>query len=140
MAMLKFILKKLFHFISIPTLSILSMDIHAQRECGTPSPEIRRFISPDKLKRVAMTDPVHLSIIVHVFANDNGNNRAATDSMIMVQLENMQGFYAPFAICFTLLGIEQINNTDLLIHDVDEESELLPFLVPNTIDLLFTGP
>ena len=124
---------------SILVWSLLPTELHAQRECGTPSPAFRRFFPPEQLQRSAMTDPVHLGIVVHVFANDNGNNRAATDSLIMVQLENMKGFYAPFAICFTLLGIEQINNTDLLIHDVDEESELIPFLVPNTIDLFIHG-
>ncbi len=126
----KFIQTAILHLVLCIPFSVI-----AQKECGTPSPEIRRFVSPEQLQRVAMTDPVHLNIFVHVIASDNGLNRAATDSMILVQLENMQEFYSPFDICFTLLGIEQINNTDLLTHDVDEVSELFPFLVPDAIDI-----
>lgn len=82
-----------------------------------------------------MTDPYKLRVMVHVFADENGNDRAATDSMIRVQLGNMQEFYSPHNICFELVGIQQINNSDLNFHDVsEEEDDLQPFLVPNALD------
>ena len=120
---------------SILVWSLLPLGLHAQRECGTPAPAKRRFFSPEELQGSRMTGPYKLKILVHVFADNNGNNRAATDSMIIVQLENMREFYSPHDICFQLTGIQQINNTDLNNHDVDEENELLPFLVPDVIDI-----
>jgi hypothetical protein len=48
----------------------------------------------------------------------------------------MQEFFGPHDICFNLLGIRQINNSDLNSHNADTEAgELAQFRAPNTIDM-----
>lgn len=104
--------------------------------CGTPTPSIPLRVSPEVLRQPGISDPVMLRMFVHVFADNNGTNRAAEDTMILSRLESMQEYYAPRDICFQLIGIRQINNTDLNNHNTStEESELFPFLVPDAINM-----
>jgi hypothetical protein len=80
--------------------------------------------------------PYMMKIFVHIVANDNNANIACGDSSILRQLENMQEFYAPHAICFQLLGMDIINNTDLNDQNADtEEIDLLPFLVDDALTI-----
>lgn len=121
--------------LSVLCFGSLKLDAQKIRECGTPIPEVPIFVPLIENRSPAM-DPIALKLMVHVFADDNGTNRAAEDTSIMRQLEYMQSFYAPQNICFSLVGIRHINNSDLNSQDVDnEESDLFPFLSPNAIDM-----
>lgn len=117
----------------------VSGHIHAQRDdCGTPSPKFRLY--PDSIfaqqMRTAVTYPLLMKVFVHVIADDDGSDVAAGDSSVMRQMQNMRDFYAPHGICFILAGYEQINSTDLNLHNTDtEEAELSGFLVEDVMNV-----
>src|SRR5258705_9874090 len=108
----------------------------AQDRCGTKTPAVALRVDSAMIAnaRTAMSTYM-MKIFVHVIANNNGSNRAVADTSVMRQLMNMRDFYAPQDICFILMGIDQINSTDLNSHDADhEESELNPFIIPGVMN------
>jgi len=118
---------------SIPQLSFSQS--HGIRDCGTKAPATPLIINVDEHPQRNVV-PLMMKIFVHIIADGNGANVACGDSSILRQLENMQGFYAPHSICFQLLGMDIINDTDLNTHNADhEELELLPYMVNNTMNI-----
>lgn len=118
-------------------LGFLPSEIIGQKrlDCGTKAPE-RTLFMPKISDTQRANEALQIKLFVHVFADDNGSNRAASDADILRQLENMQSFYAPMDICFKLIAIEQINSTDLNAHNTDhEESELAVHLIPKCMDI-----
>ena len=133
-------MKKIFlHSIFILILSIaLPLLSIGQRlrsnECGTKTPSTPLIVAhSEHLPRNAV--PYMMKIFVHIVANDNGTNAACADSSILRQLENMQEFYAPHQICFQLLGIQVINDTDLNDHNTNEVADLWPYLVGDAMNI-----
>lgn len=108
-------------------------NLYAQRnDCGTKA-KTPIFISEKEKERMrsiaAINVPYTVKIHVTVFADDDGSNRAANDTDILRQVQNMVNQYQPHNICFLLFGISQVNNTDLNTQvDSTEEGELAPFM------------
>jgi len=112
--------------------------VQAQKaDCGTRTPTTPLLVNPAwAAQRALNTPPLLMKVFVHVIANNDGTQRAAEDTSIMKQLENMRQFYAAHSICFILAGIEQLNNTDLNTQDAEtEESELNPHLIPGMLNI-----
>jgi Pregnancy-associated plasma protein-A len=127
-------------------LFIKSFSIQAQTDiCGTKTgdkPIIFTKEQQDKINTTfAINQPYAIKIWVTVFANDNGTNRAATDANIRRQVQNMSNQYQTQNICFILMGITQVNNSDLNDHNVtsmpatDESAEVLPFNVAGFLNI-----
>jgi hypothetical protein len=118
---------------------LFSVAAEAQKgECGTRTPAAPPLVNPAWAvqQRVLYTSPLLMKVFVRVIANDDGTQRAAEDTSIMKQLENMRQFYAAHDICFILAGIEQLNSTDLNTHNADtEEGELTAFLIPGLLNI-----
>ena len=82
-----------------------------------------------------MRSPYCVKVVLTVFADNDGSNRASTDADQLRQFNAMVNFYRPHNICFVLMGIRQINNSDLNIQDRSEEDELTPFLLANVFNI-----
>lgn len=112
----------------------------AQEECDTPvgdAPIIFDKTTQDSVNAVmAINTPYCVRAYVTVFADNNGSNRAAADVDIVRQFENMVNQFSNQNICFMLMNIEQVNNSDLNSHNRStEESELNPFIVDNCLNI-----
>lgn len=129
-------------FKKIIGLSIFSLSIpllcFGQRfrsnDCGTKSPTTP-IVVPNAEQMQRNMVPYMMKIFVHIIADDNGANQACLDTSILRQLENMREFYEPHQICFQLLGMQVINDTDLNDHGTSEEGELLPYLVGSAMNI-----
>lgn len=109
-------------------------------ECGTPTPAKAAIITKEQMTAFrqiqTINEPYAIKVFITVFANNDGSALGSTDSNIKRQFENMVNQYAPHGICFLLVGIKQVNSTDLNDHNKDTEtSELTPYLVPNMLNL-----
>ena len=104
--------------------------------CGTTSKSGKPYVLSAKQIQPQMVNVPYLArIYVTVFADNNGNNRAATDIAIMRQFRQMALSYKQHNICFMLMAIKQVNNSDLLYQDKSEESELDPFRKPGMLNV-----
>jgi Pregnancy-associated plasma protein-A len=119
-------------------------------ECGTKTGDKPFIISKAEMdafkSSLAINVPYSVKIFVTVFADDNGSNRAATDADILRQIQNMANQFQPHNICFTLMGIKQVNNSDLNLHTIapvpnttppitDESGEIVPFIYAGAINI-----
>src|SRR5688500_4814762 len=119
-------------FLSIPQLLFCQQ----RGDCGTRAPATPIIISMDEEQMKRSVVAYMLKIVVHNIADDNGNNAASGDSSILRQLENLQAFFAPHSICFQLIGMDTINDSDLNIHNTDtEEMDLFPHLIDDAITI-----
>jgi hypothetical protein len=117
-----------------------SISAKAQEECGTKitKPPVRfSQKQKDSLNVVlAVTTPYAVRVHITVFADDNGTNVGATDADVMRQFQNMVNQYQPRSICFILIDVRQVNNTDLNSHDADtEEAELVPYRIAGCLNI-----
>jgi Pregnancy-associated plasma protein-A len=100
-------------------------------DCGTKLKSGVKKISKESMSNFLTTintisEPYSISIYFTVFADNDGTNRASNDADIIRQFNNMVNQFKPHGICFTLMGIRQINNSDYNIQDVaDEEGEMV---------------
>ncbi len=123
-------------------------------QCGTrpgSNPIIFSKKTLDSLNStLAINTPYTIKIFVTVFADDNGTNRAASDFDIKRQIQNMANQYQPHNICFMLMGITQVNNTDLNTQNippvpdttpptVDETADLGPYIIPGYLNIFIHG-
>jgi hypothetical protein len=116
-------------------------------DCGTKAkgePIIFSKEQQDSLKTImTVNQPYAIKIWVTVFANNDGSNRAASDADIQRQIQNMTNQYAPHSICFVLMGLTQVNNSDLNNHYVaptandpnDEVGEVVPFYISGYLNI-----
>jgi hypothetical protein len=116
--------------------------VSAQRECITrPGPAYRIPNSTVVTQKIA-TNPVlatltyNLRVRFVVFADSDGSNRAADDTNILRQFDNMRAFYRNHQVCFIRMEIVQVNNTDLNDMDVDNDESLLsPYIANDRITI-----
>lgn len=100
------------------------------KECSTPiKPGQELTVTAAKKARTAQrsvlySSPYPLKVFIRVFADDNGNNLAATEVDVLRQFTNMQNFYAPHNICFILAGYEVTRNTVLNYMDKDDADDM----------------
>lgn len=136
-------MKKLLFLI---VLIIESFSLKAQTDiCGTKAGDKPIIFSKEQQQKIntilAINQPFTIKLAVTVFADDNGTNRAATDADIKRQIQNMVNQYQVHNICFVLMSISQVNNTDLNNHNItdnestDESSEVIPFLVNGHLNI-----
>lgn len=132
---------KIFQIILVIMIS-LSLKSNSQNfiDCGTRAGSVPVFPDKDKLDSAmavsAINTPYCVRTYITVFANDNGTNRGDTDANILINFQHMVNAFAPRNICFLLVNIRQVNNTDLNTHNVDtEESELDPFMKANCLNI-----
>ncbi|MGR3809060.1 M43 family zinc metalloprotease [Jiulongibacter sp. NS-SX5] len=130
-------MKKLFA-LCVLILGITSA--YGQEECDTypgEAPIIFDKHTQDSINTImAINTPYCVRVFVTVFANDDGSNRAASDEDILRQFQNMVNQYDAQSICFMLIGIKQVDNSDLNDHNrTSEESELNPYLVDNCLNI-----
>jgi len=121
-------------------MSIISFcRAQTNNDCGIPSKIQRTAPIADSSigkNNINISFPLLVKVFVHIVANDDGTGAAALDTAVMRQMENMRQFYAEHSICFILVGVEQINSTDLNTQDADnEELELSPYLIPNMVNI-----
>lgn len=112
----------------------------AQEICGTKpgdAPIIFSKKQKDSLNLIMSVNmPYALKIWVTVFADDDGSNVSATDKDIREKIQLMSNQYQPHNICFMLMGITHVSNTDLNDQNVDtEEAELEPFKVSGCLNI-----
>jgi len=132
----------LLHLIWGISMLLSVIQANAQKECITrPKPGFRipdKSVVRQKMANnpVLATLPYNLRIRVVVFADSDGSNRAADDANIMRQINNMRDFYRPHQICFNVMEIVQVNNSNLNDMDADnDESFLSPFIADNRITI-----
>ncbi len=114
-------------------------------DCGTKAKGKPLYIAEkqkDSLKTIlTINQPYAVKVWVNVFADDNGTNRAATDADIQRQMQNMTNQYQAHNICFLLMGISQVNNTDLNTQNItgvpatDESGEVVPFYISGFLNV-----
>lgn len=125
---------------------VISFESYSQgNDCGTIAKGLPIIFSEkqkDSLNVImTVTQPYAVQIFVTVFANNDGSNRAASDADIRRQIQNMSNQYQPHNICFLLMGIQQVNNTDLNDQNItnssatDESLEVLPFIVAGSLNI-----
>lgn len=125
-------------FVAFLLVSIGS--VNAQMKCGTKAgsaPIIFSKKQKDSLNAIMNINmPYAVKIWVTVFADDNGSNISANDSDIREKIQLMSNQFQPFDICFMLMGINHVNNSDLNNHDAEaEEAELDPFKVSGCLNI-----
>jgi hypothetical protein len=81
-------------------------------------------------------------VYFHILRNDGGTlGEAATLDQINEEFADLIEDYAPYNICFANVGVNYINNTEInynLDPDVQADVDmLLPFLVPNCINIFY---
>ena len=126
------------YLLLITSLLLLHAAMAQKSDCGTRTPKTPVMVNPGwKIQPLEQyTSPLLMKVFVRVIANDDGTQRAAQDTSVMKQLENMRQFYAGQNICFILAGIEQLNSTDLSTHNAEtEEGGLTPFLIPGLLNI-----
>lgn len=122
-------------------LITLSLQAQKQHVCGTKPPAIPRPIPEKEMQRFlrsikAVSVPYCVKVQFTVFADNDGSNRATTDAHIVRQFQNMVNQYNPHGICFTFMGIRQINNTDYNIQDGgDEASEMRDLRIMGNLNI-----
>ena len=125
---------------------VISFNSFSQgNDCGTKakgSPLIFSEKDQNAINQLlAVNQPYSIKVFVTVFADNNGSNRAASDSDIQRQIQNMANQYQVHNICFMLMGIKQINNTDLNDQNItsvpatDESGEVVPFIVSGNLNV-----
>lgn len=99
------------HLILTTTLLMLGLALFGQEhDCLTPA-------SPDYLERypAAQRAPANLSytvkIAVRVINEDNGTG-GPTRQEVLDELDRLEAYYAPHDICFALMGIYSINDSN----------------------------
>jgi hypothetical protein len=106
--------------------------------CGTVAKKPLRPIPKSDLARMAQPKgvlPYCIKVYLTVFADNDGSNRASTDADQLRQFNAMLAQYRVHSICFVLLGLREVRNSDLNIQDKGEEGELTPFLVPGAFNI-----
>ncbi|RFS15776.1 M43 family zinc metalloprotease [Emticicia sp. C21] len=110
-------------------LILITLALQAQKkhsDCGTKTPATPRPIAEKDMQRFlrsinAVSVPYCVKVQFTVFADNDGSNRATTDAHIYRQFQNMVNQFNPHGICFTFMGIRQINNSDWNVQDADDE-------------------
>jgi hypothetical protein len=120
-------------------ISILGSFTLKAQECAT-FPGKFPFIFPkqkqDSINAVlAVNTPYCIRVYITVFADDNGTNRGDTDANILTNFQYMVNAFQPHNICFMLINIKQVNNTDLNAMSISEEAELSPFLQSGCLNI-----
>lgn len=120
-----------------------ALSIKAQKIfCGT-RPKGPAILFNQKQKDIlnsvsAINTPYSVKVYVTVFADNDGNNRAETDANIKADFQFMANAFQAQNICFMLVGIKQVNNTDLNNQDVNTEtSELNPYMVSGFLNVFY---
>jgi hypothetical protein len=83
-----------------------------------------------------------IRVYFHILRSDDGSyGEAATLAQIDEEFADLVEDYAPYNICFANVGVDYINNTEInynLNPDVQSDVDmLLPFLVPNCINIFY---
>ncbi|MCB0646144.1 MAG: hypothetical protein KDC49_05755 [Saprospiraceae bacterium] len=128
---LTFLLMWIWSYFVVPT-KITAQETYG---CGTKSP-VRPYFTPAFPAGYRSNETYQIKIFIHIIAESDGTGPAVEMTDLMSQLEATQSFFAPADICLKLVGIQQINSSDLMEQRVDEEEDdLLPFLVGNAINI-----
>lgn len=119
---------------------LTSLHSHAQEICGTPVPAVPPVFSKakqDSINTVAAINlPYNIPVFITIFANNDGSNAAVTRERALIQFENMVAQFSGTNICFSLINILQVNNSDLNSHNAStEEAELNPFRIENCLNI-----
>lgn len=79
--------------------------------------------------------PEVIGVYFHVIKDDAGNGPGTNLDTVLDRFEVMRSLYSP-SVCFILAGIGEIHNSDLDTQYFEtEESELLPYLKPNLLNV-----
>ena len=115
-----------------------SIGLKAQ-ECGTQPGKIPFVFSKQKQDSInsilAVNSPYCIRVYITVFANNDGSNRADTDNNILTNFQYMVNAFKPQNICFMLINIKQINDSDLNAHTLAEEGELAQYMKTGCLNI-----
>lgn len=107
--------------------------------CGTFAGERPNIISKqmqDSLNKIlAVNTPYCVRLYITFFADDNGTNISANRTDILNRVQSMASQYQAHNICFMIMDIRQINNTDLNDQNPTETAELSPYIVSNCLNI-----
>jgi len=106
-----------------------------QDQCGNKAPKELIHVTQEMLRNPAMDDPLMVRLFVHIVANSDGTDAVITADSARAALGFIENFYESHGICFILAGINQVNSTDLMSVDDEDEGLLLQFLIPGCIDI-----
>jgi hypothetical protein len=106
-----------------------------RQACGTKPRSIPKIIPKTDQARLAAVLPYTIKVYLTVFADNDGSNRASTDADQMRQFNAMVSLFAPHNICFVLLGIREVRNSDLNTQFTDEESDLNPHRIGGVFNI-----
>ncbi|WP_165372134.1 M43 family zinc metalloprotease [Emticicia agri] len=130
--------KILFFFIMLSSITSMAQTLKCITHENKP-PIIFSKKTNDSLKQTnAINMPYTVKIYVTIFADNGGSNKATTNEHVLRQIQNMANQYQSQNICFLLVGIRQINNTDLNDHNVSdstENTELTPYMVNGFLNI-----
>lgn len=134
-------MRKLIRLLSLTwVFGVFFNNSNAQEVCGTPVPEFPPIFTKAKQDSInsiaAINLPYSIPVYITIFANTDGSNAAVTKERALIQFENMVAQYSGTNICFMLIDILQVNNSDLNSHNAStEEAELNPFRVENCLNI-----
>ena len=80
--------------------------------CETPTtPDALQGIPPEAFLTENSSALYHVAVFFHIINEDNGTGGPTPDE-IKTEMERLEAYYAPHSICFSLVGWDEINDSD----------------------------
>ncbi len=110
--------------------------------CGSISKGLAKIISNENmqhfLRTTSISEPYLVKVYCTIFSDNDGTNAATNEDTIVKRFQSMVNFYSSRNICFALVGIRYIQNSDYNVQDADnEESEMYDLRIPNCLNVFF---
>jgi len=111
-----------------------------KNRCGSISKGLAKVISKDNMQKIlrasSISEPYLVKVYFTVFSDNDGTNQATNEDTIVKRFQSMVNFYRDRNICFALIGIRYIRNSDYNVQDADnEESEMYDMRIPNCLNV-----
>lgn len=113
------------------------------KKCYNPRPNFQSMQRAESWanQRSPMAVNQLIRVYFHIVRNSNGSQPGATLADIESEFATLIADYAPDNICFAMVGLDFIDNTtmnqSLDPDNAGDEALLLPFLVPNCINIFY---
>ena len=133
---------KIFLFLLLGNLFVQKTTAQLTDDCGL---KVTNFVNIDPARlherSTLYTTPYQIRLFIHICADDNGDNLAVNNAAAFkIYLEDTRQFYAPYNICFSLIGIDTIKSTQINYMITDNPTDyntLVGKLVPGTLNVFF---
>ena len=89
------------------------------------------------MQRSAVVEKL-IRVYFHICRNDDGTNAAVSLSQIYSEFDILVSDYANGDICFALMGIDFVDDTDVNAMDItDDEVELSSYFIPGCLNIFY---